>query len=294
MAQTKWINSSKLEHLFGTWLVNRYVSWVIDHFRPDLTLVNKTDSRLHWLRRAREYGPIAMVYQDYNVPLKEETMTFGQLSDFFYLSNADQLQEYRSKGVDSVRYLVRGCSRDAHYPVAQGGNSYRSEVAFIGKPRDNIRRDILQFIDERFDLKVWGPGWDPAAYTRTGPRVRPPGYRKICSSARIVLGSNDGGAESFDELTARYKYMSNRDRFTMGCGGFLLTNDHGGVEEEFNPGEHLATYGSLDELGEQISYYLNHPGERKSIARKGCTYVHTHQTFDHFVDQVIEDVRDVL
>jgi len=59
----------------------------------------------------------------------------------------------------------------------------------------------------------------------------------------------------------------------LACGGFLLTMDNPGLQDEFIDGEHLVTFRTPDELREKVRYYLEHSEERRRIARTGQTRV---------------------
>ncbi len=287
--KVKWLNYSRISKLAGKGIGKNYVYRVINSYRPHLTLVNNTDAEVEWIQECSKQGIVSCFYHDYNSPVKEKAVEIGRRCDFFYLSNAIQIEEYRRFGIEA-EYLVRGCSRDVHYPVKPRGGKYKSQVAFIGKPRGGIRDEILRKVQENFDLKVWGPKWDRSRFSSVGGRIGSGKYRIICSSADIILGVNDGREiKTFEELVSQGQFTSNRDRLVMACGGFFLTNYNKGLENLYGIGEHLDVYRSLEDLVEKIRFYLNNPRKRREIACRGCVYVQSRQTFDHFVQKVIED-----
>ncbi len=292
--KVKWLNYSKIQKFAGKGIGKNYVYRTINSYKPHLTLVNNADTELAWVEECLKHGVVSCFYHDYNSPVKEKTVKIGRKCDFFYLSNTVQLQEYKKEGIDA-QYLVRGCSRDVHYPVDSRGRKYKSQVAFIGKPRGGIRDEILKKVQENFDIKVWGPGWDRTKFRRVGGRIGSKKYRIVCSSAEIILGVNDGRElKSFEELVSQGQFTSNRDRLTMACGGFFLTNYNEGLEKLYSTGEQFDVYRSLDDLVDKISYYLSSPQKRREIAYRGCVYVHSRQTFDHFAERVIGDAADLL
>ncbi|SCY05427.1 spore maturation protein CgeB [Lachnospiraceae bacterium XBB2008] len=77
----------------------------------------------------------------------------------------------------------------------------------------------------------------------------------------------------------------------MGSGGFLLTNSQSEIPDYLNPGEHLETYDSLDELVEKINYYLAHEDERREIAFAGYTEVKNRHTVLHRVMEMIKKIQ---
>lgn len=54
-----------------------------------------------------------------------------------------------------------------------------------------------------------------------------------------------------------------------GCGGFLLTGKAENLEEYYEIGKEVVCFGDVDELVEQVRYYLNHEQERAAIAEAG-------------------------
>ena len=59
----------------------------------------------------------------------------------------------------------------------------------------------------------------------------------------------------------------------LAAGGFLLTNDWYGREDDFTDGEDLVIFEDSADLGNKVDYYLKHPGEAAQIAQKGHTTV---------------------
>lgn len=65
------------------------------------------------------------------------------------------------------------------------------------------------------------------------------------------------------------RYLNERVTTCMASGGFLLTDRVAGIESFFGDGQHLALWGSLDELKDKVQYYLAHAPERVRIAAAG-------------------------
>ncbi len=55
----------------------------------------------------------------------------------------------------------------------------------------------------------------------------------------------------------------------MACKGFCMTNYQPEIAEYFQDGEHLAMYGSMEELEDKIAFYLTHDTIREEIVQKG-------------------------
>lgn len=66
----------------------------------------------------------------------------------------------------------------------------------------------------------------------------------------------------------------------MGAGGFLISNYQSELPEYFELGTEIETYGSLEELADKCSYYLEHQDARKKIAQKGYEKVKQYHTYE--------------
>ena len=60
----------------------------------------------------------------------------------------------------------------------------------------------------------------------------------------------------------------------MACGGFALTNRQPEITEYFEDGREVATFESMEECLDKVSYYLEHDEERQMIAAAGQRCVH--------------------
>ena len=73
----------------------------------------------------------------------------------------------------------------------------------------------------------------------------------------------------------------------LGCGGFLLTNYQAEIPYYFKEGEDLVCFDSLEDLCENVGYYLEHEEERKRIAWNGYRKVREKHSY-------IERIRTIL
>ena len=86
----------------------------------------------------------------------------------------------------------------------------------------------------------------------------------------------------------RSRYFSDRLIRAMGSGCFTLSHDYPDIQTDFKVGEHLDTFGNVDELTEKIDYYLNHEEARPRIARAGMEHVHANFTTKNMVDDILK------
>jgi tetratricopeptide (TPR) repeat protein len=127
-----------------------------------------------------------------------------------------------------------------------------NDIAFVGVINDTVRpkrSNIIHLLKKRYRLRLAGG--------RKGEWVKPRDAARLYRQARIVLNEN-----LFNGITTRM--------FEAMASGTMLLTEAGqdGIEDLFTPGEDLALYGP-ETLVEQVDYYLSHPGERESLARRG-------------------------
>lgn len=75
---------------------------------------------------------------------------------------------------------------------------------------------------------------------------------------------------------------------TLGCKTFILTNYTDGLDELFDIGRELVTYGGGDDLLNKVRYYLENPGERNAIAEAGYNRVKRDHTYLVRARQLVE------
>jgi spore maturation protein CgeB len=282
--QASWIKYLKLKSYLGERTATAFVDRLMFISRPDLLFFHGRDISYELLLRAKKRMAVVMYYDDCikgSSRSFEEVIKQGRQADILYLTNRGEVAQYRSRGVNA-RFITGGCDPTAHRMVDCPDKSYQSEVAFIGRPNTPERVECMQALAKKFDLKLWGSGWEKYGLSAAAPDVYAAEYRKICAGAKIVLGWN---IDATVEL-----YFSNRTWYTLGCGGFLLTAYCPCLEELFGRGQELDWFESLDECCEKIEYYLAHDDERQKIAAAGYRLAHNDFSYDKMVERIVGDI----
>lgn len=73
----------------------------------------------------------------------------------------------------------------------------------------------------------------------------------------------------------------------LACGGFLLSNYQSEISELLSIDSDLVIYGSIDELLEKCSYYLEHIDIRKEIAHTGFETLCKYHTYPQRLEQLL-------
>jgi hypothetical protein len=229
--------------------------------------------------------PVFMYFDDCLIDSedsRDEVFKFGRQADRMYITNRGEVPIYKENGVNAS-YITGGCDPLAHRVVKNPEAFYCSDVAFIGKPNTPERAACMAEVAKRFDLKLWGAGWEKVGLKAAAKDAYASDYRKICAGAKIVLGWN---IDPTIDL-----YFSNRTWYTLGCGGFLLTLYSPSMEELFGRGVHLDWFESTQECCEKIEYYLQHPDERQRIAAAGFELAHRDYSYEKMVERIVNDLQ---
>ena len=286
--KTLWIKYSKLKSYLGAKLATAATEKLLFGFKTQLLFFHGRDVPYDLLVRLKDRMPVVMYYDDCikgSGDSLEEVIRFGQQAEVMYLTNRGEVSTYRERGVNA-RFITGGCDPDAHRRVKAVGKIYQSEVAFIGKPNTAGRVELMREISRRFDLKLWGDGWEQFGLKAVARHVYASGYRKICAGAKIVLGWNIDPTVDL--------YFSNRTWYTLGCGGFLLTLYCPSLEELFVRGGELDWFESSEECCRKIQYYLDHDEQRLKIADTGYLLAHGKYSYEKMAAKIVNDISREL
>jgi hypothetical protein len=280
-----WIKYLKLKSYLGEKAATALVDKLMSISRPDLLFFHARDISFELLLRAKLRMPVVMYYDDCirgSSCTFEEVIKQGQQADIMYLTNRGEVPVYQERGVNA-RFITGGCDPTGHRVVDNTDPFYQSDVAFIGKPNTPERAECMRMLAKKFDLKLWGSGWEKYGLSAAATDVYASEYRKICAGAKIILGWN---IDPTIDL-----YFSNRTWYTLGCGGFLLTAYTPSLEELFGRGKELDWFESVGECCDKIEYYLQHEEERQKIAKAGYQLAHNEYSYDKMVEKIIGDIQ---
>ena len=282
--KTFWIKYPKLKSLVGERLATAITQQILLKTNVDMLFFHGRDLPYELLLRVKERLPTVMYYDDCIRGTAEhlnEVIKFGRQADIMYLTNRGEIDRYREWGVNA-KFVTGGCDPSAHRMVEMPSAFFQSDVAFIGRPNTPERVACMRAVTKRFDLKLWGSGWEIHGLRAAARDVYASEYRKICAGAKIILGWNIDPSVDL--------YFSNRTWYTLGCGGFLLTLYSPSLEEIFGRGRELDWFETPNECCQKIDYYLQHAQERKKIAHAGYELAHRYYSYEKMVEKIVNDL----
>lgn len=282
-----WIRTHKLNRFLGGKISRAFMNWRYRLLRPDFVFIYGKDI-LPGVLEGTQAVPKVVYYED--VPgadgrtFNDKHRRVFRQSSILFTTAREIMPALSEMGVPQVEFLHAGVDARDHYRV-EPDPKFASDVAFIGRGSGADRVNLMKAIEPHFDLKLYGREWDDSlGVTVSHDHIFPEQYRKICASAKVMLG--------IDLRSDFNLYFSNRTWLTLGCGGFLLTHYVPHLEEFFVNRKHLVWYHSEEECQELIRYYLDHEEERRQIATAGFEYAHTYHTFRHAATKIEKVVRE--
>ncbi len=197
----------------------------------------------------------------------------------------------RTKGALNCHYLPQACFPDVHKPINLAGEDlglYGTDVSFMGAAYHNRVQSFPRLMD--LDFKIWGTDWN--LDTPLGRLVQ--NKSKQVTSEECVKIYN-GAIINLNLHSSTYHYGINpegdfvnpRTFEISACKGFQLVDNRKDLSHMFKKGEEIISFESLDQMREQIDYYLSRPDERNAIALKSYQRVLKEHTIEHRMQELL-------
>ena len=292
---TRLIDDGRAKSLIGSRLAQRWALTQAKRFKPDFVLLSKCQALAPATVAEIVNGkPSAMWYHEAHWfkstyrPDVAHIIKIGKLAQTFFVSGFEK--EWAALGLRAK--FLPSCADANIRPVAVK-KAFASDIAFIGSGNDPARANFLLKVAKKYDLKVWGRGWEEwrKPLNWSGRQVEGKNFATVCSSAKIVLGMNP----------ARYtadpgNATSDRTWMTILAGGFFLGHGTPELKHMLREGDHCAWYKDVDSCLAQCAYYLANAGQRERVRREGQGFVRQYHTFDQRINNLLsgEEFRNPL
>jgi len=282
---TRLFDDKRSKQLIGARFVQSRALSVAKSFKPDFVLLGKCQAlTLDTVGKIISGKRNAMWYHDppsfRNIkrPDVRHVADVGKMSQTFFVSGF--VDEWRKLGLPA-KFLPSAADKDLGPRDPE--ENLGSDVTFIGTGYDPSRAKFLAKVAKRFELKVWGPGWQEwrKELRWTGRAVYGPAFASVCSSSKIVLGINPTIARGATN------YTSDRTWMVIQAGGFYLGEGTDGITTLLREGDHCAWYKDLEQCLERCAYYLGNPAARERIRRQGQHFVAEYHTFDQRIHNLL-------
>lgn len=242
------------------------------------------------VRQLRSQGVVTVLWTtdppiDFG-PILQATPSY----DHVFCQGTEAVEILHREGVAKPRWLPVGCDPERHRPAELNDTDrrlYGSDIVFVGSHYPE--RETLFEALTGFDLAIWGPGWkslrsgSPLRKCLRGEHTTPEEWRKIYSASRIVLATH------YQDPQRRFPVHQASPRVfeVMACGGFLICDRQRDIFSLFGDGQHVVGLDNGADLAKKVRYYLDHPLERQTIARKGHEEVMRRHTYVHRIEALL-------
>ncbi len=292
---TSLIDDRRAKRLIGRKLTQRWALARARRFKPDLVFLSKclaldveTVAAIIDGKQNAMWFHDAQWHKSTYRPDIAHVIKIGKLAQTFFVSGFER--EWAALGLRAK--FLPSCADVAIRPM-RVKKAFASDIAFIGTGYDPARANFLLKIANKFDLKVWGRGWEAwrKPLNWSGRPVEGKEFAAVCSSAKIILGVNPARYTEDSGNTT-----SDRTWMTIIAGGFFLGQGTPELRQMLREGDHCAWYKDVDSCIAQIAYYLENGAQRERVRREGQVFVRQYHTFDQRIHNLLsgEEFRNPL
>lgn len=283
---TKLIDDRRAKRLIGWRLAQRWALLSAKRFKPDFVLLSKCHGLApDTVAQIIDGKANAMWYHDAQWfkatyrPDIAHIIKIGKLSQTFFVSGFEK--EWKALGLPAK--FLPSCADAAIQPL-RPQKKLASDVVFIGTGYDPARAAFLLKVAKKFDLRVWGRGWEEwrKPLNWSGRPVEGKSFAAVCSSSKIVLGINPSRYTASSGNTT-----SDRTWMVIIAGGFYLGHGTPELKHMLREGDHCAWYKDIESCLAKCAYYLENSAQRERIRREGQVFVRKYHTFDQRIKNLL-------
>lgn len=271
----------------------------IKAFRPDAVLVFKGFRfPSHYVAAIRKIGyrvGVWFVDDPYRLQTHYE---LAKPYSFVITQEASCVKFYRQMGKVSF-HLPLAVNVNKYTPYPHVPVQYESDVCFVGSgfpARIAVFDQLAPFLSQRhfFIIGQWWHRLKSYPILKHGimnKPIPPSEVIKYYNGAKIVLNVHrtpNDRHENFKNLPALTP--NNRTFEIAACRAFQLTSYRGYLSRYYKRDE-LVSFSGWRDLQRKINYYLDHPYERKEVARRAYERTLSHHTYETRLTTLIETLN---
>ncbi len=155
------------------------------------------------------------------------------------------------------------------------------QAALVWKATLEYRKNLIESL-ESFEIRVFGDrGWNEIL--NGSAKILPP--VSYYDELPLIFNGSDVNlnATSFQMNSA----VNQRVFDAAACGAFLITDHQADMDAFFDRDSEAVCYEDALQAREQVAYYLNHPKDRREIARKARQRVLNEHTYAHRLETIL-------
>ncbi len=221
----------------------------------------------------------------------QHVVATAPLYDRIFCAGTEAMEILAKAGRPDAVWLPFACDPDFHRPVEltqEERRRYGRDLIFVGAYYPN-RWEILRGLIGRYDIGIWGPGWQQASdeKSRNVLHAEPLNHSqwvRMYNAAKMVLVVHyqEGAIPCFQASPKVFEALA--------CRSFVLVDAQRDVFKLFVSGRHLIGFNGIEDLKAKIDYYLNRDEERREIAAAGCREAMQRHTYRDRLKAILDDV----
>ena len=223
---------------------------------------------INWTGDLRNQTPKWMVQFAPNVNI---TM-FSNMRDVGYCKSVGINTGFLQQGIDTNIFTP---NRDkANAPdIVFLANNYVNQF-----PLSGYRKDAIRMLQRKYGarFKVYGNGWGANSGNVNNSQYE---ESKVYRGCKIAISISHYAVD---------RYFSDRLGRALCSGAMVLSHNYEGIEKDFEVGNHLDVFNSLNEMIEQCDKYLADNEERERIAKEGQELASKEFSYQNIVSKILK------
>ena len=205
--------------------------------------------------------------------------------DVVFVAGSEVAEELESDGIPAA-YLPAGCDPSVHRPM-RSRDQFRANVVFVGTASPHRERMLSELVE--FGLAIWGPGWRKTKlrdYCR-GELLDHEDYVRAYAGASVAVNLHrDIGIASSEPRAS-----CNQRLFEIAAMGLpQVVDERADLPRWFEPGRHLATFRTGEELKRTVEQLLHDPPRAEAMAVEARNELLARHTYMHRMKLMLDSV----
>ncbi len=264
------------------------VAETLASFQPDVVVC--LAGGLYLARESRRLFPAGTVFAGLALsdPLGlDASLEIAPEFDLYYTQDPQTLPFYAARGI-AARRCDPATDPELYRPL---GLPPEDDVLFLGKWTPH-RDEVVRHLSDKFRVAVHAHAGDSRWTIPARPPLESPA--ELCAGINrtrlmlefTLLDDADGPFRG----TSR---MTNRPQFAAACGVPTLIDPFDHLSDFFEPGVEIEVYRSREEAAAKAAALLSDEPRRREMGRRARERVLREQTWDHRVEMLRNDVREL-
>jgi hypothetical protein len=196
-----------------------------------------------------------------------------------YLTNAPEcVPRYEELGACAATLPI--ATNDAFFRPVPPRPELACEVLVMGRAHPD-RVAPVRALCERFDVHLYGEGWDEHGLPSRGLILGEDALAALCSARMVVVFFRTGGGHALVKV-GLFDFAA--------TGALVVTERFEAVEPYFRYDEEIVGFETTEELLAQVRHYLDHPAEADAIRRAGRARVLAEHTWPRVWPRILDDL----